>query len=177
MKTVLFATAALALAAMAIGQEPRPVVSSSGSQDIEFVLAAAEGGMAEVEIGRLAAERARSAEVKQFAQRMIDDHSKGGDQLKAIAESKSIALPAALTPKDQALHERLARLNGEAFDRAYMRAMVNDHVKDVSEFRHESHDGRDAQVRAWAAGILPTLEDHLKMAKMTKSTATAAAGN
>ncbi len=175
MKTVLFATGALALAAMVSGQERPPVVSSSGSQDIEFVLAAAQGGMAEVEIGKLAAERARSGEVKQFAQRMIDDHSKGGDQLKSIAESKSIALPTALTPKDQALHERLARLNGEAFDRAYMRAMVTDHMKDVAEFRHESHDGHDPQVKAWATGILPTLEDHLKMAKTTKSTTTTAA--
>ena len=164
------------MAAMALGRAASGgVVSSSGSQDIEFVLDAAQGGMAEVEIGKLAAERARSAEVKQFAQRMIDDHSKGGDQLKAIAESKSIALLTALTPKDKALQERLARLNGEAFDRAYMRAMVSDHIKDVSEFRHESHDGRDPQVKAWAAGTLPTLEDHLKMAKTTKSTTTTSA--
>ncbi len=151
------------------------VTRSSGSADIEFVLAAAQGGMAEVEIGRLAAERARSEEVKRFAQRMVDDHGKGGEELKAIASSKSIALPEKLAPKDQALRDRLARLNGEAFDRAYMRAMLNDHVKDVSEFRHESHDGGDPEVKAWAAGILPTLEDHLKMARMTKSTATAAA--
>ncbi len=147
---------------------------SSGSADIEFVLAASQGGMAEVEIGRLAAERARSEEVKRFAQRMVDDHSKGGDQLKSIAQRKSIALPSALTPKDQALRDRLARLNGDAFDRAYMRAMLSDHQKDVSEFRHESRDGRDPDVKAWATGILPTLEDHLKMARMTKTTTAAA---
>ena len=103
------------------------------------------------------------------------EHSKGGDQLKAIAESKSIPLPSALAPKDQALRDRLARLSGAAFDRAYMRAMVSDHQKDVSEFRHESRDGRDPEVKAWAAGILPTLEDHLKMARTaTKSTTSAA---
>jgi len=175
MRTVLFATMALALAATARPQDRPAAARSSGSEDIEFVLEAAQGGMAEVEIGRLAAEDARSDEVKRFAARMDDDHSKGGDELKSIAQSKSIALPSALAPKDQALRDRLARLNGEAFDRAYMRAMVSDHQKDVSEFRHESHDGRDPDVKAWAAGILPTLEDHLKMARATRSTATAAA--
>ena len=174
MKTVLFAGVALAVATMAAGQDRAS--RSSGSADIDFVLAAAQGGMAEVEIGKLAADHAKSDEVKRFGQRMVDDHSKGGDQLKSLAQAKGIALPGELTPKDKALRQRLERLNGDAFDRAYMRAMVTDHQKDVSEFRHESRDGRDPQVKAWATGILPTLEDHLKMAKMTKGTP-AAAGN
>jgi putative membrane protein len=177
MKTVLFAGVALALATSAFAQNPPAVPGSSGSEDIEFVLEAAQGGMAEVEIGRLAAERAKSDEVRKFAQRMIDDHSKAGDQLKSIAESKGIRLPNEMDAKDKALLTRLQKLNGAAFDKAYMQAMVNDHVKDVSAFKHESNEGRDRQVQSFASTTLPTLEEHLQQARQARQSTTTAAGN
>jgi putative membrane protein len=183
MKPLLLMGMALALAAPVVAQQRDPgadpkapsqaQLTSSGSQDIEFVMHAAQGGMAEVEIGKLAADRAKSDEVKKFAQRMVDDHSKGGEQLKSIAQAKGITLPSDLTPKDKALMQRLERLNGTAFDRAYMAAMVRDHQQDVSEFRQESTSGRDPQVKEFAGGLLPTLEDHLKHAKTARTSATA----
>jgi putative membrane protein len=173
MKTVLFAGVAFALAASAFAQNA-PKATSSGSQDIDFVIDAAKGGMAEVELGRLAAERAKNDEVKKFGQRMVDDHTKAGEQLKSIAESKSIKLPQEIDSKDKALLNRLEKLNGAAFDRAYTQAMVSDHVKDVNEFKHEANAGRDPQVKSFASTTLPTLEDHLQQARQARQAATTA---
>src|SRR5262249_51808111 len=102
-----------------------------------------------------------------FGQRMVDDHSKANDELKTLAQNKNITLPTALDATDKATVDRLAKLNGESFDRAYMQAMVKDHQKDVNEFRTQSKSGKDADVKAWASKTLPTLEEHLKMAKDT----------
>jgi putative membrane protein len=151
----------------------RSTYTSSGSEDIEFILDAAKGGMAEVELGKLAAQRAQNDEVKKFAQRMVDDHSKANDQLKQIAQSKSIKLPEELETKDKSLMQRLEKLNGPAFDRAYMTAMQNDHVKDVNEFKREANAGRDPQVKSFASSTLPTLEEHLQQAKQTRTLTTA----
>jgi len=176
MKTVLFAGVALAFATagFAQNQTPKPPAteshfSSSGSEDIEFILDAAKGGMAEVELGKLAADRAQNDEVKKFAQRMVDDHSKANDQLKQIADSKGIKIPTDTEAKHKALMQRLDKLQGPAFDRAYMNAMVNDHVKDVSEFKKEANSGRDLQVKSFASSTLPTLEEHLQQAKQART--------
>jgi len=201
MRTVLFTAAVLAFATAGFAQNQTPsttnqnqprtqtqpqtqtqtrsenqnrsTYASSGSEDIEFILDAAKGGMAEVELGKLAAQRAQNEEVKKFAQRMVDDHSKANDELKQIAHSKSIKLPEELETKDKSLMQRLEKLNGPAFDRAYMTAMQNDHVKDVSEFKREANAGRDPQVKSFASSTLPTLEEHLQQAKQTRTLTTA----
>jgi putative membrane protein len=139
--------------------------STHAAADQTFVKKAAAGGMAEVELGRLAADKATSPDVKQFGKKMVDDHGKANDQLKSLARTKNIELPSDLTAKDKALRDRLSKLSGAAFDRAYMRAMVTDHTADVTEFRTESKSGVDPDVKSWAATTLPTLEGHLKMAK------------
>jgi putative membrane protein len=123
----------------------------------------------EVELGRLAAEKASNAEVKQFAQRMVDDHGKANQQLSTIAQQKNVQVPTELTGKAKADHDRLSKLSGEQFDRAYMQLMVQDHRKDVGEFRKQSTKAKDADVKSFASQTLPTLEDHLKMAEQTQS--------
>jgi putative membrane protein len=138
--------------------------------DDAWVMKVAKGGMAEVELGKLAAEKGSSDAVKKFGQRMVDDHSKANDELKALAESKKITLPTEIGAEEKALRDRLTKLSGSAFDQAYMKAMVDDHVKDVGEFRTESRSGKDPEVKAWAAKTLPTLEEHLKMARDTNGT-------
>jgi putative membrane protein len=130
-----------------------------------FAKKAAQGNMAEVALGKLAQQNAQSDDVKKFGQRMVDDHGKANTELKTLAQTKNVTLPTELDAKDKALRDRLMKLSGAAFDRAYMRAMVADHVKDVNEFRMESKSGKDAEVKAWAAKTLPTLEEHLKMAR------------
>jgi len=138
---------------------------SSAMSDQKFIHEAAQGGMAEVELGKLAEQNASSQEVKSFGKRMVDDHSKANDELKEIAKTKNVTMPTDLDAKDKALHDRLAKLQGTQFDRAYMQAMVKDHKKDVAAFRHESTAGNDPDVKSFASKTLPTLEDHLKMAE------------
>jgi putative membrane protein len=130
-----------------------------------FIRKAAEGGKAEVELGKLAQEKAASPEVKQFGERMVNDHSKANDQLKEVAQKEGVTLPTKLDAKDAATKARLEKLSGEAFDRAYMKDMVADHAKDVREFKNEAKNGKDPDVKNFAAQTAPTLENHLKEAK------------
>jgi putative membrane protein len=141
------------------------VHTSVTAPDKKFVRDAAEGGLAEVELGKLATEKASSEEVKKFGQRMQDDHSKANDELKQLASSKGISLPEELSAKDKALKDRLSNLSGAQFDKVYMNNMVADHKKDVAEFAKESKSGNDSDVKQFAAKTLPTLKDHLKEAE------------
>jgi len=177
LKTLLAGTVVLGLAASPAlaGQQPTPTektnktatANAGAGSDRTFVMNAAKGGLAEVELGRLAADKGSSDDVKKFGQRMVTDHSKANDELKSLAQQKNITLPTAIDAKDKALHDRLAKLSGAAFDRAYMQHMLADHRKDVNEFKHESTMGKDPDVKAWASKTLPTLEDHLKLAQDT----------
>lgn len=136
-----------------------------GSVDRKFVMEAAMGGMAEVELGRLAAERGSSDAVKQFGQRMVDDHSRANSELMQLASGKGITLPTALDAKHQALVTRMSRLSGAAFDRAYAREMVKDHQKAVALFQREATRGSDSDLKAFAQTTLPALQEHLRMAR------------
>ena len=139
--------------------------STGKGTDHAFMTKAAQGGMAEVELGQLAEQNAQSQDVKDFGKKMVDDHTKANDQLKQVASQEGVTLPTDLDAKDKATKDRLSKLHGEAFDRAYMKDMVTDHKKDVSEFKHESDAGTDPQVKQFATQTLPTLQDHLKMAE------------
>ena len=133
--------------------------------DSTFVKKAARGGLAEVELGKLATEKASSEDVKKFGQRMVDDHGKANDQLKQVASEEHITLPEGLSAKDKATKDRLEKLSGAQFDRAYMRDMVKDHRQDVAEFEHASKSAHDPAVKSFATQTLPTLQDHLKEAE------------
>jgi putative membrane protein len=133
--------------------------------DTMFMKKAARGNLAEVELGRLAVQKASSEDVKKFGQRMVDDHSKAGDQLKQLAASEHVTLPEKLSATDEATKASLEKLSGEQFDHAYMRDMVKDHKKDVAEFEKESKGAHNAAVKNFAAETLPTLESHLKEAE------------
>jgi putative membrane protein len=173
--TTMIGAAILGCGAIAIAQTPAEPATSTAkttsqataktghSADHAFVQEAAMGGMAEVDLGQLAKEKATNEKVKAFADRMVTDHSKANDELKSLAASKQITLPAAIGSKHQATHDRLAKLSGAAFDRAYVRDMLTDHQKDVAAFMRESNSGQDSDVKAWSTKTLPTLQDHLKM--------------
>jgi putative membrane protein len=176
LKTLLAGTVVLGLAAVPAlaGQQPTTdktnkatATKAGAANDKLFVTKAAEGGLAEVQLGQLAADHASSDEVKKFGQRMVTDHGKANDELKSLAQQKNITVPTELNAKDKALHDRLAKLSGAAFDRAYMQHMLADHRTDVNEFKRESTAGKDQDVKAWASKTLPTLEEHLKLAEDT----------
>jgi putative membrane protein len=137
--------------------------------DTTFVKEAAMGGMAEVEMGQLAATKAQSADVKQFGQRMVDDHGKANNELKSLASQKNVTLPPELDAKHKGLRAKLEKMSGAEFDRAYMAEMVADHNKDVASFSRESKSGKDPELKAWAAKTLPTLQEHQKMAREINS--------
>jgi len=142
------------------GTTPKTVLT-----DKQFMREAAVGGMSEVELGKLGVERAQSADVKAFAQRMVDDHSKANDQLKQLASREGVTLPADVNAKERATMTRLAKMSGAEFDKAYMRDMVTDHDKDVSLFERQSSRESNADLKAWIDQTLPTLEEHQHMAK------------
>jgi len=145
------------------------------SADAPFIGTAAMDGLAEVEHGRLAAQNASSPEVKRFAQRMIDDHSKAGDELKRLAVQKEITLATKLDDEHRAMHEQLAALKGAAFDKAYMSHMAKAHLEAVKLFQQEATAGQDSDVKAWASKTLPTLQEHVKLASSINATVNPAA--
>ena len=141
--------------------------TGSAKSDHAFVMKAAQGGLAEVELGQLAVQKASNPDVKAFGQKMVDDHTKANDQLKQVATQKNIAIPTEPAAKDKAEKDRLSKLSGDAFDKAYMSHMVSDHKKDVAEFQREANSGKDDAVKNFAQQTLPTLQSHLQMAQDT----------
>lgn len=137
------------------------------SGDTSFLKDAATGGMMEVELGKLATEKARSEKVKAFGRQMQDDHGKANDELKQLATNKGVELPTSLGVKQKLSVERLSKLSGEDFDRQYMKTMIDDHKTDVKDFEKEASKAKDPDVKAFANKTLPTLKTHLQMAETT----------
>lgn len=133
--------------------------------DAAFILQVANGNMAEVAHGRLATQNASAAEVKQFGQRMVDDHSKALDELKGLAAQKNVTLPTELDAKHQAMQDKLSKMKGAEFDRAYMAQMVAAHGQTVATFQKEIKGGADPDTKAWAQKVLPTVQEHQKLAQ------------
>jgi putative membrane protein len=134
-------------------------------QDHEFFMKAAEGGIAEVELGQLALKQASSEDVKQFAQLMVDEHSKANEELKGLAASKSIPLPADAGKKNKETLDKLAKLSGAEFDREFMKVMVKDHNMAVALFEKQAKNGKDGEAKAWAEKTLPALREHQSKAR------------
>ena len=154
---------AAAKASSSTASMPAKAISSG---DRAFMIKAAQDGMAEVETGKLAESNGANATVKSFGQKMQQDHSKAVDELKAIAQSKSVTLPTTTDRTHARLVKQLQGLKGDAFDKVYSReAGVKDHKSAVALFTRQAQRGSDADVKAFAVKTLPTLEEHLKMAQ------------
>ena len=164
------------------------------NSDKNFVSDQLSDGMAEIELAKFANDHAASADVKQFAQMMIDDHTTAGDQLKQIVSSNSIPIETKIDDKHKNLMDKLSKLNGADFDQEYMSAMVDDHQDAVSDLRARVDENRSAtdrltgknpenpaavkpeqsdnrvtmSINEWAANTLPTVERHLDRAKEIK---------
>ena len=130
-----------------------------------FIETAARHGMAEVELGKLAQDKASHPQVKEFGKRMAEDHGKANEELKKLAAAKGVTLPTEMDRSHKRLVEKLAKKSGNDFDREYMDEMEDDHGKDVREFRSMAKNAKDADVKAFASATLPTLEQHLQLAK------------
>lgn len=126
------------------------------SQDKEFVMEAAKGGMMEVEMGKMAGQQGKSADVKKIGKMMVTDHTKANNQLMAIAKKKGVMIDKKM--------EKMEKMSGD-FDKEYLDSMVKDHDKDIAAFEKEAKDGKDADVKGFASKTLPTLKKHLQMVK------------
>jgi putative membrane protein len=145
--------------------------------DETFAKKAAEANLAEVKLGELAEQKGGTQQVRNFGQRMVTDHTKADDQLKDVAQKESIHLPAHMNAKDQATYDRLSKLSGRSFDRAYARDMVKNHRKDVSAFKQEANTGTNEAIKDYASETVPTLEQHLRLAtQMMHSLSSAGSG-
>ncbi|HVM47801.1 MAG TPA: DUF4142 domain-containing protein [Candidatus Acidoferrum sp.] len=168
-------TAAAALCLLA-GQRLRAADEESGANrgqfsktDYKFACEAARGGMMEVKAGQLAQTQGYNLAVKQFGERMVTDHSKVNDQLKALVSQKGAMLPASLGHKDQRTLDALAKLSGKEFDRTYAADMVKDHKEDIKAFQKEAESADDPALRAFARNTVPILTQHLQMAEQMKA--------
>lgn len=139
-----------------------PTLSTS---DAAFITSAARGGMAEVQMGQLAQRNGRSQAVKSFGQRMVQDHGRANQDMMDLAQRKQLTPPTEIGAAHQQTYDDLAKLRGRAFDHAYAQAMVQDHQDDVRAFQTEAQDGTDPDVKAFAARLVPVLQEHLRMAQ------------
>ncbi len=156
-------------------QMGQQTTQTSKVDDKKFVKEAALGGLTEVELGKLATQKASSEQVKQFGQKMIDDHTKANDQLKEAASKDNIPVPDTLDAKHQSQVDKLSKLSGEQFDKAYIKNQVKDHETDVREFSAEAQGGSDPNIKAFASSTLPVLQQHLDMVKNLNKTEKTAA--
>jgi putative membrane protein len=138
------------------------VALAEDNPDATFYKKAAEGGMAEVELGKLAQDKSPTTSVKEFGAMMVADHSAANDKLEAIAAKKNIKLPASPSVGQMATKTKLEVLSGNTFDKSYIKGMVEDHQEDIKEFQTEATSGQDADAKAYAAATLPILKAHLK---------------
>jgi putative membrane protein len=139
--------------------------AKSTPADQSFVKKAAYGGIAEVEMGKLAKEKASSAEVKQFAEKMVSDHTKANDDLKEIAKAKDIRVPAELDPEHKAKLDKLRKSSGATFDENYMKEQVAGHQKMHDLLAQQAKSGKDQDLKSFAERTLPTVESHHQMAE------------
>jgi putative membrane protein len=131
------------------------------SDDAKFATAAANGGMAEVALGKLALTKTSNAAIKDFANMMVTDHSKANDELMAIAKTKNITLPAEPDSVHMKKKDDLSKLNGADFDKNYVSAMIDGHKKTLDLMNDEAKNGKDADLKAFAAKTAPTVKMHL----------------
>ena len=140
------------------------VITQASIQD-SFMREAAQSGMAEVMLGNLALQKSQNEQVKSFAQQMVADHTTANGELATLAQSKSVALPTEPSAKQKSAVDKLNGMSGMDFDKAFMKQMVKDHEAAVKLFSRESERGTDADTKAFAAKTLPTLQNHLQMAR------------
>jgi putative membrane protein len=164
-------TAVLAASGPASGQARGNLAAA----DRGFVTKAAQSGLAEVTLGRLAAERAADAQVKDFGNMMVSDHGKANEELARLATAKGLSLPTKLDAAHQREADQLAKQSGAAFDRAFMTHMVKAHKTAVADFEKASKTAQDAELKDFATRTLPTLQTHLQQAQRTLDSLKAAA--
>jgi len=164
MRFVVALTVAIGCLGLAFAEDKKETKQGSVT-DQEFVMKASSSGLAEVNLGTLAAERASSPEVKKYFRQLVEDHTQANKELLAIASKKNITVAQQMDKKHQDLSTKLVAQQGADFDRHFMSHMVKDHEEAVALFSAKAKDAQDEDLKAFAAKTLPKLKEHLRMAK------------
>lgn len=143
-------------------------VNEDKEEDSDYLVAAAEVDMKEIELGKLAQQKSTNPDVQALGKMMVEQHTKASADTKALAAKKNISLPTALTEDGQDAYKDLNDKTGHDFDKAYTDKMVDGHEKTIKKMEKASEKAEDADIRMWAANMLPTLRTHLEHSKMTK---------
>ena len=160
-----------AFAALLLGSTgTRALAADASDADKSFVAAAASGGMAEVKLGQYAADNGSNAAVKKFGKHMESDHTKANKKLESVCKKEKVECPTSMNADDSANVEKLTKMTGAEFDKAYASAMVADHEKTITLFDDEVKNGSNAALKKFAEDTLPTLKKHLEMAKKMETT-------
>ena len=146
----------------------KPSPEAANTVDVVFLKQMAIGNRAEVELGRLAGQRGDAPQVDEFGKHMVDDHGAASSRVAALARSAGIELPRELDAEHEAARGELSALNGSAFDLRYIDGQIKDHQKTVQLLTHEIASGQHGAVRAFAAQTLPTVMQHLEMARAVR---------
>lgn len=137
------------------------LVMKTNRVDAKFAVDVADGGMAEIEMGKLAQQKSANPQIKEFGAMMISDHSAANDKMKGIAKDKGITLPPGMGDYQQKLRNELSGKSGKDFDRGYVQAMIKDHKEDIKTFEVALKELRDTDLRTFASNTLPILKKHL----------------
>ena len=140
----------------------------ASEKDAQFLVNAAEIGMKEVKLAELALSKSTNADVKELATMMRDEHTKAGEDLKALAAKKGVTIPTVLTEDGEDTHKKLSEKEGKKFDKEYCDMMVKGHKDAIDKFEKASKDAEDADIKNWATTMLPTLRNHLEHSKTCK---------
>jgi len=142
----------------------------ANSQDTAFIKNAADGGMTEVELGKVAEKNAQRDDVKKFGEQMVSDHGKANDDLKSVASNLGVTVPDQVSPKHKSTIDMMSKKTGGAFDSAYINAMVSDHEKDIAEFEKARNQVSNEDLKRFIDETLPVMKHHLEMVKEMKKT-------
>src|SRR5262245_11164978 len=169
----LAAVVGISLAMQPAVAQDRARTSTSGTtaaaEDVKFIEKAASGGLHEVQLGQLATERAMDPEVKKFGEMMVTDHGKVNKELVAVAQQMGVKVPTQMNAEHQAEYNKFTTVKGQAFDQAYIKHMVDDHKKDVDEFKKAGESAKDSRLRTFASKTLPVVREHLTKAEQIAS--------
>jgi putative membrane protein len=146
-----------------MGPDNNSLANQQATADQTFVRKALEGGAAEVQLGQLAQQKSQSEDVKKFAQKMVEDHTQLGEQMKPIAQQLGVKEPKGPSKKDKQLIAKLEGLSGPQFDEAYIQAMVKDHKEDLKEFKDEAQSALNQNVKQAAQQGAGVISEHLQM--------------
>lgn len=166
--TTAFAATALFLGSA--GAFAKTNTTNSAVQPQEFVKQAAQSDLAEQQLGALAVQKGTTGQVRDFGHLMEFDHSKADVEVKNLARNEHFQIPSTVTPEDRKQYDQLSKLSGQKFDDAYAQLMVQEHEKDVRQFRQEAVNGSDPSVKELAANTVPILQEHLRLAELMKHT-------